>query len=535
MTTPQILLLVFLTSAAAVGFLYGCYRISPAGAWKHRLLAHIRSLQARQAALKSDSAGTKDLVARLEADALRRHLQTIPVEKLADYPNIGPATIDRLRQTGHSNLGDTVNAKFEAIAGIGAGRAASLVSAVRLLVKDARSRFHAGSCSEAQECRRQVEALRASQHERDEARSRELVAVEIALKESFDLYPLAIAVTFFGFLRRHQVPGLTDEIMNLPLPVPTELPRVSPAPLPQPAPEPPAGPSAAISVAAERSPEPAVLPPIPHVAPAPSTPADLFRDALNNTAKPAATATEHPEMPRMRAVIGFGLMMAKADGRIAQSEKKAIRAFLDATFGHDPVLVRNIDPLIEKIAKAIPDEAAALTALTAMFPTSERLRLLTWAEQIADASGERNQKERDALERIARALGVLSAAIPVGRVTSSRPDSPTLNPSSLEDSTRPTKPEPAVDPRAILDIAPDTSLDADLIRRRYSLLTEKLDPVRAAAFGPEFAKMAAEKRTRIRAAAETLIAPFGEPLEKPVAPPPADIRHNPDLDDVFGA
>ena len=91
------------------------------------------------------------------------------------------------------------------------------------------------------------------------------------------------------------------------------------------------------------------------------------------------------------------------------------------------------------------------------------------------------------------------------------------------------------DPRAVLDIDPTTPLDPDLIRRRYQLLTDRLDPAKAAAFGPEFARMAEEKRARIRAAAEALIAPFGEPLEKPAAPPPADLRHNPDLDDVFGA
>jgi hypothetical protein len=81
---------------------------------------------------------------------------------------------------------------------------------------------------------------------------------------------------------------------------------------------------------------------------------------------------------------------------------------------------------------------------------------------------------------------------------------------------------------------PDAPLDADLIRRRYANLTDKLDPAKAAAFGPEFARMAEQKRAAVRAAAEALIAPFGEPLEKPAAPPPTDIRENALLDDVFG-
>ena len=72
------------------------------------------------------------------------------------------------------------------------------------------------------------------------------------------------------------------------------------------------------------------------------------------------------------------------------------------------------------------------------------------------------------------------------------------------------------------------------MRRRFTLLSERLDPSRAATLGPEFAALAAEKRDRVRRAAEALMARFGEPLEKAAPPPPADLRHNPDLDDVFG-
>ncbi|HYH69337.1 MAG TPA: hypothetical protein VD866_31880, partial [Urbifossiella sp.] len=91
-----------------------------------------------------------------------------------------------------------------------------------------------------------------------------------------------------------------------------------------------------------------------------------------------------------------------------------------------------------------------------------------------------------------------------------------------------------VDHRAVLEIPPGVPLDADLIRRRYANLTDKLDPAKAAAFGPEFARMAEQKRAAVRAAAEALIAPLGEPLEKPVPPAPTDIRANALLDDVFG-
>jgi len=53
--------------------------------------------------------------------------------------------------------------------------------------------------------------------------------------------------------------------------------------------------------------------------------------------------------------------------------------------------------------------------------------------------------------------------------------------------------------------------------------------------GPEFVAMAETKREALRVAAETLIRPFGEPLEPTKGPTgPPELRHNPDLDSMFG-
>ncbi len=225
-------------------------------------------------------------------------------------------------------------------------------------------------------------------------------------------------------------------------------------------------------------------------------------------------------MARLRAAVGFGLMVAKADGRIAAAERKVVRAYLDRTFGHDPVLARAIDPLLEQAEKAVPTEGDALYAVRGAVPAAEWPALLTFAEQVAAASGSPNAKERDALARVAAALGLT-------------PTAPT--PSAPEPVQAPAPaPAPAADHRAVLDIPAGAPLDADLIRRRYANLTDKLDPARAAALGPEFARMAEQKRAAVRAAAEALIAPFGEPLDKPTPPPPTDIRENALLDDVFG-
>src|SRR5262249_6641751 len=95
---------------------------------------------------------------------------------------------------------------------------------------------------------------------------------------------------------------------------------------------------------------------------------------------------------------------------------------------------------------------------------------------------------------------------------------------------------PPVDPRAVLEIDRSVPLTADLIRRQYNLLSARLAPEKAQAMGAEFVAMAESKRAAIRAAAETLLQPLGEPLEHPEQQTtPAELRHNPDLDAMFGA
>jgi hypothetical protein len=58
---------------------------------------------------------------------------------------------------------------------------------------------------------------------------------------------------------------------------------------------------------------------------------------------------------------------------------------------------------------------------------------------------------------------------------------------------------------------------------------------KAARLGPEFLKTAEKQQAVVLQAAEILLGLMGEKLEvKPPAPAAQDLRHNPDLDDVFG-
>lgn len=726
-------LLVVLPALAGLAYFYWRYRTSPAARWKHEVFRHLRNLRKHAADLHADRPTLDRELVRLADEWLTRHLDTIPVERLADFPNIGPATLSKVQDAGYRRLADVVHTRFAGLPGIGPARANDLQAAVRVMVRDAEARFNEGACAEAQEYRRRADALRAAERQRVAELRREIAAVEAAVEETSGLLPLAQAVTFWGYYQGRDIPDLTPELHDRPLPEPqrTPPPAAPPAPPPivaHPVPMPPA-PAAPAVILAEPAPRafPTARPAARQAVSVP--PADLFHAALNQLpavppsvgpthTEPGAVRqafqqwvadavpTEHPDLARMRAVVGFGLMVAKADGRVAQAERKVIRAYLESAFGQDAVLLRNIDPLMERVEKAIPDEDAAVAAVRTATPPAEWSALYEWAGRIADASGERNAKERDALSRIAAAFGievaaptppaptshtvltevrsprsvvvppdspaspeagellgrpraflrlgiavaaacgrigpaelavirdfmkwkirrsstslaqldrsvevatraplaVAEAAVAVRPITndaekaellalvvritdvagertpagtdaidrvaatfalappppvvaqpvSSRPISEFRDVPLQESADRAPNPTPVVEPsrivssgrpneipsvpeshhRAVLDLAPDTALAPDLIRRRFQNLTDKLDPAKAAAFGPEFARLAADKRAAVRAAAEALIAPFNEPLEKPAAPPPADLRHNPDLDDVFGA
>jgi hypothetical protein len=173
--------------------------------------------------------------------------------------------------------------------------------------------------------------------------------------------------------------------------------------------------------------------------------------------------------------------------------------------------------------------------------------MYAWAESVADAAGERNQRETELLTRIAAAFGMNRSPVAEMPLPPEEPEPAPVAPKRrlLPDwvavdlapaPPAPAEPTPAPgDPRQLLEIDPGAAVTADLVRRQFRKLSERLDPAKMAALGREFADMAEVKRRQLRIAAEALIAPLGESLDLPDPPPSADLRHNPDLDDVFGA
>ena len=90
--------------------------------------------------------------------------------------------------------------------------------------------------------------------------------------------------------------------------------------------------------------------------------------------------------------------------------------------------------------------------------------------------------------------------------------------------------------RVVLEIDIGVTLSADLVARHYNRLMERLAPEKAEALGAEFVQMAQQKRQEIEQAARLLIAQWNEELIPKIATPVnQDLRHNPDLDALFGA
>jgi len=237
---------------------------------------------------------------------------------------------------------------------------------------------------------------------------------------------------------------------------------------------------------------------------------------------------------RLEAFTRFGVMVALADGRAAQAELRVVRQFLAEIFGQDPELIRRFDPLIELCTVSKPHEATTLGDAKRLASGPEELqKLYRWATAVADASSGRNDREAALLSRIVDAWEINDGLAPrhaeaVG--PSTRTPAPLLSSQVQVAEAQP------IDPKAELEIPHDAVITVELVRRRYRLATDRLDANRLGELGAEFGKLAVLKRERLEAAAMSLLKPFGAPLAAPQeAPAAVDMRHNPDLDAVFGA
>jgi uncharacterized tellurite resistance protein B-like protein len=479
--------LVCLPLLALALFLYYLYRRTPAARWKTNLHAVVAAQEARlRHASRELVAITQDSEDKaLRTELLGRQLGSVSVEELARYPNIGPVTVAKLRSAGLATVAACARVKLSSIPGIGPGRATDLTAAINTIALEAISRFDAGASTEGAAYKKATAARAADFAQRRQAADAALHNAEAGLATLRERSRIADGITFIRYLLRRQPAGLTAAVMNEPLV---------------------AGP---VSTTTPSMPTPAATPPAPPV----------VQEAVAMTPKPPPKPVEVTPLERLRAVIAFGLAVAKADGRVAAAERKQVRAFVDRRYA---VLTANLDSIIAEIEADVPTLGDALWQIKRVIPSNVWTELYQFAVSVADSAGERNTREIEFLARVAEELGVGVQPVVV----------PEPKPTVLAG------PEPLsdVDCRRALEIAADTPMNIDLIRRQHRLLVERFDPEKFTIHGEDFVRLATQKRDLIERAARRLVAGYNEPLEPPAAPPPpADLRHNPDLDDVFGA
>ncbi|HKB01048.1 MAG TPA: TerB family tellurite resistance protein [Gemmataceae bacterium] len=529
-----------------VGVLYLRYRTTPAAVWKRRVRAAVREQEDRRRMAQRDLSAARDEIGArvLRQEFLAVQLRGQSVEELASYPGIGPVTVARLRDAGLTTIEDCGRVRLSNIPGIGPSRQADLKGAVQKARLDAEARFNAGASPEAvayaQEVKRR-EALHLSRRQAAEQTIREAGAALVFLSEP---NRVALKVTFLRHLFGYRPIELTVELMGRSLSPPT-----APEQLRSPSPPASGGDGERVDLArrAERRqpPDQARIGPLTGLPLAQEPPKRGEREEVTPVAHAPGSPTPMAEptpLDRLRAAAGFGLAVAKSDGRIANSERRQVRVFLERRYARSADLVNQLDAVLADIENDLPTIGDVLWDIRRLIPAAEWPDLFQFAQSVADAAGERNAREVQCLARIAEELGIGPVVAPTTTDRLRAPPAPAETPPAGDETvgapaTRGPGEEPLSDPecRAALEIGPETPLSVDLIRRQYRLLTERFVPEKFTSHGPDFVRMAAERWARVERAARHLVAEYNEPLVPPDAtPPPADPRHNPDLDAALG-
>jgi tellurite resistance protein len=530
--TIAIIVGALLLSAALVSLLifYTQFLRSPARQWSERVLCAAETA-ARQQDLERQR--LQDIeqeharaVAELQQRAFDTYLSTISVHELDHAPGIGPATVATLQKAGFRHLASLQGARI-AVSGIGEKRLADIHAAVNQLTTKARQSFDAGHCPEAVALPRQVHELeRRRQVERAGTEARLQAAADISRElevRSID----ARRVTFWNHLRvrfREQIPAAE---MTQPLPDLSRALEVADAaarkalqdaPLAQPAPMPRATP-------ARRRPE-RVRAPEAEVVPSRTIPP--AREPAPVAAPMATIAAPPPDrsLDMLELTVQLLLAVARTDGRVAERERRLIEDHLRRRYEYSQALHNRAKALFAHYESAQIDIDRCLRDIGELFSMPHRTALVQVACEVAASTSGVNQRESSLLNRICTRLGISMPAGPA--------------PTAMDE------PAPAPPPKfaavtneeewlATLEIAAGLQWSADLVRRQYHLLTARFEPAKVRTMGPEFAAMAEQKRAAVREAAEGLLRKCGLPLEEaPPATPPAELRHNPDLDALFG-
>jgi uncharacterized tellurite resistance protein B-like protein len=326
-------------------------------------------------------------------------------------------------------------------------------------------------------------------------------------------------------------------------------------------------------------------------------PKEGTHNQASSVAQNTQSAMSDTHFQLLELTIQFALAVARHDGPVTSDEREVLRHHIRRRFSYDPAWLNRAEALCAHYESASIDFDSCLVQINQQLTQGHRAALVEFACQIVAASMNRGSGQEPFLHSLAQRLGVQppplasytkpeqlprpntphvlpnaaasqtqpsketsasparpsprpASPVPPGssgpwKLTSDPPPPPSL-PFSAAPSASSTAPQTStLDTRrnaaltrdeclAMLEIQPTISLSADLIRRQWNLVSQRLDLERAAKMGPEFAMMAEAKLASLRRAAEHLLEPMGEKLETISPATTEELRHNPDLDDVFG-
>ena len=556
-----LLVLVAIAIMATAVILCLPYWRSPEKRWRD---AVFRAYQAAKRQVSAEAKELKRSVERREAEAqsvareaFKRFLASISVSELEAYPGIGPATVGRLQQVGYTSLAAIQNARIR-VHGLGEKRLADVSSAVRQLTREAESRFQAGACRESQELENRLQQLRLKYAEPECLAQARAKGAEEVVRQLEKPVSHARQVTFWKYFWKDAQVVVPPEVLQRPLPDLRAAVRTAEQRAQDEFRTRQAGGNASLDPKSRKAKPVADAVPVldaltaPVATPRPPTapvgipvllseedsagahPANRALSSLRpSTARlPNARQPAEPAQELLETTIEFAYAVARTDGSIARKERALIEEQFQRRYVNDPAIYNRVKAYCAHYETAAIDVESCIRRIKDRVPVLQRGHLLKFACMIAEASGPMNQREVRLLERVSREWEVAWKPPAVTPVAAPEPTRPMPAPPAAVLDGSPASP----DPRTMLEIDPSAELTADLIRRKYNLLSSRLTAEKVEAMGPEFVAMAQSKREAMRAAAEGLLRPFGEPLERPDAPAePTELRHNPDLDKMFGA
>jgi hypothetical protein len=480
--------------------------------------------------------------------------------------------VEKLREGGFGTLAHLRGASIH-IHGLGDKRLTDIRAALAHLTKETLRQFESGSSAEARELSEQTSALDVQYDRLEYVTKSRVKAIEGVIRQVEEVADYARQVTFLRYFRPiTETPPVPVEIQQTPLPDLDAIvqaaideankvySRASAKAARQPPPATDRAPADVVAVAvpvgAGKTPSTATTkatnafppatplsrPSMGRTKPPPqdvrsgAQPVGQFDRGKQPTETTQPKADEQRHLRIMEATIQFSFLAARLDGPAKAEAISLLRDHIRQRFAYNPSLYNHAKGFIAHYETGAIDRERCLRSILDLCTPEHRAILLQLVAQIMGASETPYAKASQTLSEWCRLLGVPSPAKPdenppppIKRAASK--DAVQKGPKAADVRVSPTDAEL----RSLLEVEPSVALSAELVRRQYRLLSERLAPEKVQAMGADVMATVAKKRDAVRTAAATLLARMGQKLSAEVDDvKPNELRVNPDLDNVFG-